>query len=196
MNRLLAVVVVLALATPVMAEQIQNGSFEDSSGGTAWVTSIADWTLAPSTTVAGQTAGSFFGMGGYSPTDGSKFGVFSNNGGVSQTVSTASFKITNARVDFDWIYITENALGDTTHKDPFTVTLTTTDSMGAVSSTTWTVSDVDDSNLAAGSVGNSPWSPSATTYDTGEWQTFSIAAGIRWASTTKCHSSGPMTVAT
>ena len=46
--------------------------------------------------------------------------------------------------------------------------------MGAVSSTTWTVSDVDDSNLAAGSVGNSPWSPSATTYDTGEWQTFSI----------------------
>jgi len=173
MTRLLAVVLVLAFVTPVFGEAIQNGSFEDSSGGTGWVTSIAKWTLTPSTTVAGQNAGIFFKVNGFSPADGQKYAGLTNNGAVTQTMAATTFTITNERIDFDWIYVTNNALGDVTHKDPFTVTLATTDSQGNVTTTVWTVSNVDDSGLKTGTVGAAPWG-GGTTYDTQAWQTFTI----------------------
>jgi len=175
MSRIFAVLLVLALVTPAAAEQIKNGSFEDSTGGTGYVTSIAQWTLPSGTTVASQRAGIFFNVSGWLPTDGSKFGVFTNNStGTTMTFAQSSFTITNERIDFDWLYATNNAPGDVTHKDPFTVTLQATDSLGNVTTSVFTVSDVDDSALKAGVVGANPWTGAATTYDTQKWQTYSI----------------------
>jgi len=167
MSRILVVLLIFALVTPVVAEQVQNGSFEDSSGGTGYVASISKWTLPSGTSATAQRAGIFFNLSGITPTNGSKFGVFTNNGGTTMTVAQ-SFTISNERIDFDWIYATNNAPGDATHKDPFTVTLQTSSG-----TTVYTVSNVDDSNLASGLIGTAPWG-GGTTYDTQKWQTYSI----------------------
>ena len=126
----------------------------------------------PATTTASQNAGIFFVVNGYSASDGSSFAILTNNGDVTQTIASSTFFVSNERVDFDWIYVTENAPKDATHKDPFTVTLTTTGPLGPTS-TSWTVSNVDDTNLASGTIGLAPWN-NTTTYDTGGWQTFAI----------------------
>jgi hypothetical protein len=168
----LALVLVIALSAPAFASQIKNGSFEDTTGGTGWVSSITSWTLAPTATVAGQTAGIWFKVNGFNPVDGSTYSALTNNGGVNQAMASSTFTIERERIDFSWIYATKNAPADATHKDPFTVTLATTGNLGPTSAS-WTVSDVDDSGLGLGTVGTAPWG-GGNTYDTQTWQTFSI----------------------
>lgn len=168
----LAIVLVIALSTPAVASQIKNGSFEDTTGGTGWVSSIQNWTMSPTTTTASQNAGIWFKVNGFNPADGSTYNALTNNGGVNQTMASSTFTIERERIDFSWIYVTKNAPADATHKDPFTVTLATTGNLGTTS-TSWTVSDVDDSDLGLGSVGTAPWG-GGNTYDTQKWQTFTI----------------------
>ncbi len=171
----LAAALVLAVCISAQATEIPNGNFSDTSEGTNWTSSIADWTLDPSVTVSSERAGLFFAIDGFSnrdldPDDRTAFALIDNSGGGDQTLRSSTFRISNFRIVFVYAYLTNNEPGDTTNTDPFTVTLVdTTNASGTV---TKTVSDVDDSHLAKSTMSYGPFA-GIQTYDT-DWRTFTI----------------------
>ena len=163
MSRFLAFVAVILLVTPAFATDIANGSFEDTSNGTGWVSAIPSWTTSPIPSVASTRLGLFFSVDGYSPTEGSLFAGITNNG-ASQTLRTSTFVIDQKRIIFQYIYATTDT-GNAT--DPFTVTLMTTSG-----NTVYTLADGTDADLASSSIAVGPFL-NQTAYDTG-WRTFSV----------------------
>jgi hypothetical protein len=164
MARLLAVlVVVIALATPAWAGFWANGSFEDTSSGTGWTSSIPGWTLTPAGSVASQRSGVFSSFGSYSPTDGNYFAVLTNNGGGAQILQSSSFTIGSSSINVDYAFITQNTPPDNVNKDPFTVSLVTS------GGSTITVTDATDTGLTSMTINVGPFT--GTSYGT-QWRTF------------------------
>jgi hypothetical protein len=181
MNRstvLLTVLCVMLLAGTTLANSISNGSFEDDGLNNGWVTSVSDWTLVPPVGAppTEYRAGLFYNFDGFTATAGNEFAILTHRGKSSLPQTMVSFPIVLGPLDhyleFDYVYVTKNVPGDTTHIDPFTVTMWS----GTQKLETWTISDVDDPDLALGSISSVPFGPSGSlpgTYDTG-WQTFNV----------------------
>jgi hypothetical protein len=167
----------VVLCLPAVAKLIPDGSFEDRTSGTGWTSGISGWSVSPSTASSDMGVGLFFSVNGFTAQDGQVFAGLTNTtvgSGSGRALISSSFDINNERLRFQYVYVTKNQPGDTTHKDPFTVTLITQDSdQQPVAVYTYSVSDVDDSDLGIGTVGASPWGGSGYTYDTG-WRAFNI----------------------
>lgn len=179
MNRLgyLLVLPCLALlAFSAQAAAIPNGSFEDTSLGTGWVTEVADWTMDPTIPRRSTNRVGVFGSFGdpsdlVLPTHGDYFLVMTHKLGGDQATISSTFTldvVAQEKLSFDYLYVTATPPGDATHVDPFTVTIS--DTTGVLES--YTVSDTNDSDLALGTINQQPFNV-VPTYDTG-WQTFSV----------------------
>jgi len=165
----------MLMASSSLAVTVPNGSFEDGADD-KWVTTISDWTLIPPVTVppSNYRSGLFFDFDGYTAPHQDAFAILTHHRGGGQSIFSDVVLLGHLDLvlDFEYLYATQNAPGDTTHIDPFTVTVWS----GTTALDTVTVSDVDDSNLAEGTLSSTPFQPNGTllkTYDTG-WQTFSV----------------------
>ena len=174
---LVAFIVAVLAAGPAHAFSVDNGSFEQSVANN-WVTSIPDYTLDPTLVFASQfRAGNFNSYEGFTATHGAAFAAVTHNGGGNQALVSSAFTLDDAafhQLTFEYVYLTQNAPKDTTHKDPFTVTLLESGTNAVLE--TWTVSDVDDPALAAGAVNTFPFQdqPGMTdVYDT-DWNQFRL----------------------
>jgi len=171
-----AVLIVLSAST-ASAALIADGSFEDRSGGTGWVSSIAGWSTGTTpTTGAAQRLGLFFRFDGFTARHKKVFAALTNAGGGPQTLqNSVPFTIENLQLQVAYVYATKNAPGSTTHVDPFTVTLISTDPNTMVTtSTTYTAADTNTKGLGIGNVGGSPFNIGNLSYDTGSWKFFNI----------------------
>ena len=167
MNRVIPAVVVLAIClivTPAFGDVFPNPSFDDTTNGTGWISSIPDWTATPATTGTAQRQGVFSSFSGYTPTDGQYMAVLTNNGGGAQRLANSStFTISTDRIEFDYVYMTDNSPTDTLNLDPFTVSLVTS------GGSTYTVADA--SSSTGTSTGTAPF---ATTINDTGWLKYTI----------------------
>ena len=165
---LLSCALVLALVAPVYADRlIPDGSFEDSTGGVLWVSSVAGWTAAPSATAGMERLGLFFVFDGLTATQGSSFAALTNYGGGGQTLTSSTFTIDRTDLRFQYVYASQNP-GDALNPDPFTVTL-----IAGGTPYVYEITDSSDADLELGDIGPSPFNPVGGTWDT-DWRMFSI----------------------
>jgi hypothetical protein len=172
LSSVVAAALVLSLfAGTADATTITNHDFETAPGDNEylWEASIPGWTTTPSTTEGAERVGLFFKFDGIFPASNNVFAAVTNNGGDgTNTLTSGSFVIGNQFLEFKYIYITSNTVGDMSQSDPFTVTIVT--SGGA----SHTIADTDSGDLSLSAIGGESPFPISSTYSTGGWRTVHI----------------------
>jgi hypothetical protein len=134
MKRTIMVALVVACAaTAANAGYIQNGSFTKWTS-TYYTSSIPDWTVTWSEQPFFRyQSGIFFTVDGVVPTYGGTMAVISTDGyrdnsPDSTTLTSAPFKVIQDRIEFQYVYATQQTAAEAAsgYLDPFSVTITRT----------------------------------------------------------------------